>query len=97
MSRASKPLATSWRFAYGTRGDGQVRNETTRYLQLNLGRTFRFGQQSVEAGVGIFNVFNTGAHTQWNTGANRLNNDLYLSRFNRHPPRAFQLTLGYKF
>ena len=64
MSRASKPLATSWRFAYGTRGDGQVRNETTRYLQLNLGRTFRFGQQSVEAGVGI-NVFNTGAHTQW--------------------------------
>ena len=91
------PLATSWRFAYGTRGDGQIRNETTRYLQLNLGRTFKFGRQSVEAGLGIFNVFNTGAHTQWNTGANRLNNALYLSRFNRHPPRAFQLTLGYKF
>jgi hypothetical protein len=26
-----------------------------------------------------------------------LNTTLYLSRFNRHPPRAFQLTLGYKF
>ena len=69
-------------------------NETTRYLQLNLGRTFKFGRQSVDAGLGIFNVFNTGAHTQWNTGANRLNNALYLSRFNRHPPRAFQISLG---
>ena len=37
------PLATSWRFAYGTRSDGQLRNETTRYLQLNLGRSFKFG------------------------------------------------------
>lgn len=92
------PLATSWRFAYATRGDGQLRNETTRYLQLNLGRTLRFGgRQTIELGLGIFNVFNTGAHTQWNTGANRLNTPLYLSRFNRHPPRAFQLTLGYKF
>jgi hypothetical protein len=91
------PLATSWRFAYPTRSEGQVRNETTRYLQLNVARSVKFGRQSLEAGLGIFNVFNTGAHTQWNTGANRLNNALYLSRFNRHPPRAFQVTLGFKF
>lgn len=96
-SRQANPLATSWRFAYGTRGDGQIRNETARYLQLNLSRSFTFGTQRVDLGLGIFNVFNTGAHTQWNTGANRLNNSLYLSRFNRHPPRALQLTLGYKF
>jgi hypothetical protein len=91
------PLATTYRFAYGTRSDGQLRNETTKYLQLNLVRTFKFGRQSVDTGLGIFNVFNTGAHTQWNTGAQRINTPLYLSRFNRHPPRAFQLTLGYKF
>jgi hypothetical protein len=91
------PLATSWRFAYATRSEGQLANETTRYLQLNMGRTFKFGRQSFDANLGIFNVFNTGAHTQWNTGANRLNNSLYLSRFNRHPPRAFQITVGYKF
>ena len=72
-------------------------NETTRYLQLNAGRAFKFGRQSFDANLGVFNVFNTGAHTQWNTGANRLNNSLYLSRFNRHPPRAFQVTLAYKF
>ena len=29
--------------------------------------------------------------------ASGINTPLYLSRFNRHPPRAFQLTLGYKF
>jgi hypothetical protein len=91
------PLATSWRFAYPTRSEGQVLNEVTRYLQVNIGREFGFGNQRIETSVGIFNVFNTGAHTQWNDGANVLNNELYLSRFNRHPPRAFQLNLRYRF
>ena len=91
------PLATTWRFVGADRGDGQILNETTRYLQLNLNRSFKFGTQSIETGVGIFNVFNTGAHTQWNTGAQRVGTALYQSRFNRHPPRAFQMTLGYKF
>lgn len=91
------PLSTAYRFAYGTRSDLQVRNETTRFLQLQIGRDFRFSNRTVQATLGIFNVFNTGAHTQWNDGANRLNSPLYLSRFNRHPPRAFQVTVGYKF
>jgi hypothetical protein len=91
------PLATAWRFAYGTRSDGQTLNETARYLQLNLNRSLRFGSRSIETGLGIFNVFNTGAHTQWNTGANRLNTSLYEARFNRHPPRAAQVTVGVKF
>lgn len=97
-STQPNPLATSWRFAYDTRSEGQVLNETTRYLQLNLGRTFAFTtRHRIDLGLGIFNVFNTGAHTQWNTGANRLNTPLYLTRFNRHPPRAMQVTVGYKF
>jgi hypothetical protein len=91
------PLATVWRFAYGRRSDGQVRNETTRYLQLNVGREFGMGTHRIETTLGIFNVFNTGAHTQWNDGANQLNSPNYLSRFNRHPPRAFQLNLRYRF
>ena len=91
------PLATTWRFVNATRGDGQFLNETARYLQLNLGRAFSFGNQKLEAGLGIFNVFNTGAHTQWNTGAQRVGTALYQSRFNRHPPRAFQITAAFKF
>jgi hypothetical protein len=92
------PLATTWRFVNATRGDGQMLNETARYLQLNLSKTVKMmGNDTLEAGLGIFNVFNTGAHTQWNTGAQRVGTALYQSRFNRHPPRAFQLTVGYKF
>ena len=92
------PLATSWRFAYPTRSDGQELNEATRYLQLNVGREFSFSAtRRIEANLGLFNVFNTGAHTQWNDGANILNGPLYLSRFNRHPPRAFQVSFRYKF
>ena len=93
----ANPLATTWRFVNATRGDGQFLNETARYLQLNLGRTITFGNQKLEAGLGIFNVFNTGAHTQWNTGAQRVGTALYQSRFNRHPPRAFQVTAAFKF
>ncbi len=66
------PLATSWRFPFGRRADGQARNETMRFLQLQIGRDFRLRDQSVQASLGIFNVFNTGAHTQWNDGANVL-------------------------
>jgi hypothetical protein len=97
-STQPNPLATTWRFANANRGEGQMLNETARYLQLNLSKTVRMmGNDTLEAGLGIFNVFNTGAHTQWNTGAQRVGTALYQSRFNRHPPRAFQLTVGYKF
>jgi hypothetical protein len=91
------PLATAWRFAYGTRSDGQIRNETTRYLQVNVGREVGIGKHRVEGNLGIFNVFNTGAMTQWISGANQITSPNYLARFNRHPPRAFQLTVRYKF
>jgi hypothetical protein len=91
------PLATAWRFAYPTRSEGQVLNEAARYLQLNIGREFAVVNHRIEASLGIFNVFNTGAHTQWNDGANVLNSANYLARFNRHPPRAFQISLRYRF
>lgn len=91
------PLATAYRFAYATRSEGQARNETARYLQLNIGREIEIGRNRLSATLGIFNALNTGAHTQWNTGANVLNQANYLARFNRHPPRAYQLSLSYKF
>ena len=91
------PLATRLRFAGPTRSDGQVRNDDAKYVQLKIGRTFRFGSQSFEPSVNIFNMFNTGANTQWNTGANQTYSPNYLARFNRHPPRSLQLSMAYKF
>ncbi len=103
----TNPLATAIRFcgaaglpcaANPTRSDGQTINDTARYLQLKVGRVFKFGvNQSFEPALNIFNAFNTGAYTQWDTGANRLYSSTYLNVFNRHPPRAFQLTFAYKF
>ena len=56
----------------------RVRSERDDALsQLNLARSLKFGRQTIDLGFGMFNVFNTGAHTQWDTGANRLNNSLY--------------------
>ncbi len=47
--------------------------------------------------MNIFNVFNTGANTQWGTNANQTYSPSYQNRFNRHPPRALQLSMAYKF
>jgi len=91
------PLATRIRFQGPTRSDGQIRNADVKYLQLKIGRVFKFGSQSIEPSANIFNAFNTGAESQWNTGANQLYSPNYLARFNRHPPRSLQLSLGYKF
>ncbi len=92
------PLATRLRFTGPTRSDGQIRNDDAKYLQLKIGRMFRFGgTQSIEPAVNLFNVFNTPANTQWGTDANLTYSPSYQNRFNRHPPRALQLSLAYKF
>jgi hypothetical protein len=91
------PLAVRLRFQGPTRSDGQIRNDDTRYLQMKIGRVFRFGTRSIEPSANIFNMFNTGANTQWNTGANQTYSPNYLARFNRHPPRSLQLSVALKF
>ena len=105
-STQSNPLATTIRFcgsgslpcaADPIRSDGQTINDTARYLQLKVGRVFKLDTISFEPAINIFNVFNTGAYTQWDTGANRLYSSTYLAVFNRHPPRAFQLSFSAKF
>ncbi len=91
------PLATRLRFVGPTRGDGQVRNDDAKYIQLKVGRVFRFRTQSLEPSLNVFNAFNTGANTQWGNDANLTYSPNYQNRFNRHPPRAIQLSMAYKF
>jgi hypothetical protein len=93
------PLATTFRFYCATRSDCQPINDTDRFLQLHVGRVFKtFRDQTFEPAINIFNTFNTGAYQQWNTGANDIYSpSVYLGVFNRQPPRAFQLTIKYRF
>lgn len=97
-TKQSNPLATTNRFAYKTRSEGQVLNDPVRYLQLKIGREFVFGRQHIEVAANIFNVFNAGNHTQWASGANQqYSSGIFLTRRNRQAPRALQLSFGYRF
>ena len=92
------PLATVWRFAYGNaqRGPGPERSHPLPAAQL--GREFNLGgTRRAEASLGLFNVFNTGAHTQWNDGANQLNGPNYSVAV--QPPSAAGVsgTFSYRF
>ncbi len=91
------PLATTIRFAFPTRGEGQVLNEPIRTLQLKLGRTFKFGRHQFESALSIFNVFNSGANIQYAVGNNQLYNPNYLGQFNKLPARGFQLMFMNRF
>jgi hypothetical protein len=103
----SNPLATTIRYCGAAtlpcspnpiRSDGQTRNEDERYLQLHVTREFLLGRQyRFMAGVNIFNVFNNGAETQWNTGANQIYSPNYLSRFNRTSSRQAQVNFKVSF
>jgi len=100
------PLATTIRFcgaealpcaANPIRSDGQTRNEDEKYMQLHVSREFRPGPYRAEVGLSVFNLFNNGAMTQWNIGANQLYSPNYLSRFNRTSSRQLQFSFKFRF
>ena len=95
---APNPLATTIRFANASRGEGQIRNDTARALQFKAGRRFSLGRQQIEVAVNVFNVLNAGYFQQYAAGANRQYAPAdYLRKFNRQPPRAFQITIVDRF
>jgi hypothetical protein len=97
-TRVSNPLATTIRFAYPTRGDGQVENDTVRYLQLKLARRFKFGRSQLEVAAIVQNVFNAGSFQQYNaSGPNQLYSSNYLAKTALQPPRALQIATTFRF
>jgi hypothetical protein len=93
----SNPLATTIRFAFPTRGDGQILNENVKTLQVKIGREFRLGRQRITASLNVLNVLNSGSNTQYATGANLLYSSNYLSASNRIPARAYQFVIVDRF
>lgn len=96
-STVSNPLATTIRFKYPTRGEGQIGNESVKALQFKLGRRFKLGPQEIEVAGNFFNVLNAGNFQQYAGGANQEYSTNYLRKFNRQPPRAFQITIVDRF
>lgn len=96
-STVSNPLATTIRFRYPTRGEGQIANESVKALQFKLGRRFHLGPHEIELAGNFFNVVNNGDFQQYASGANQEYSVNYLGKFNRQPPRAFQITIVDRF
>ncbi len=97
--RQSNPLATRMRFAYATRGEGQVMAPAQKTLGLKVGKKVNLTRtNSVELAANIFNLLNAGDYTQYNyNGANEQFNPNYLGMRNQQPARALQVTVVYRF
>jgi len=97
---ASNPLATRMRFAYDTRGEGQVMAPAVKTLGLKIGKKIDLMRtHNVELAANIFNLLNAGDFTQYNyNGANeQFNTANYLQMRNQQPARALQVTMVYRF
>jgi len=95
----SNPLSTRMRFAYATRGDGQVMAPAQKTLGLKIGKKVNLTRtNSVELAANLFNLLNAGDYTQYNyNGANEQFNPNYLGMRNQQPARALQVTAVYRF
>ena len=93
----SNPLATTIRFAFPTRGEGQLKSAPINVWNVRLGRNFQFGTRRLETAVDIFNVINAGEFQAWNAGSNQLYSSNYNIGQQRQQPRAAQLWLRFAF
>jgi outer membrane receptor for ferrienterochelin and colicin len=100
----ANPLATTYRFAYATRGDGQLKAPNLLYLNLRIQRDFKIGgSQKVLLMLDAFNVTNNATDQQFLDGGNVLTSPNYALKNgvwqgqNRQAPRVFQIGIRYAF
>ena len=100
----SNPLATTIRFAYDERGEGQVEGPAIVAWNARIGRDFRFGARRLEAALDIFNLTNRGAVQAFLNGGNQLYSPNFAKKADGsfigstvQPPRSAQLTLRFVF
>jgi len=93
----SNPLATTIRFAYPTRGEGQLKTAPLHTWNLRVGRRFTWRGTRVDAALDVFNLTNHDADLSFQTGANQTYNSLYGATTFRQLPRSAQLTLRTTF
>jgi hypothetical protein len=98
--RQSNPLATRIRFAYPTRGEGQVTLPPVHSLGLKVSKRFSLGDsRDFEVAGNILNLPNMGRGTEFaRGGANRIyNQTAFLQPGNLQPARSFQIDVVLRF
>jgi hypothetical protein len=93
----SNPLATTIRFAYPTRGDGQFTGPVIHEVNLRVGRTFHLRSSKLDLLFDLTNVGNAGQNTRAAIGSNQTYNTLFMATDGRQYPRMGQLTARFAF
>ncbi|MGE3840460.1 MAG: hypothetical protein AB7I50_02615 [Vicinamibacterales bacterium] len=100
----SNPLATTVRFAYDTRGEGQLQAPALAQWNARVGRQFPAGTRRVEIALSVLNITNRDALQEFSTGHNQLGSanfayapDGTFRGQNRQAARTAQLSLQVEF
>jgi hypothetical protein len=93
----SNPLATSLRFAFPTRSDGQFTLPAYQALSLRVARRFRMAKAAVEVGAESFNLTNADADLVMLDGANQTFSPDYQKGASRQVPRSAQVFARFSF
>ncbi len=93
----TNPLATTIRFAFPTRGEGQVKAKARQELNLKLTRNIRIARYGIEAGAGVYNVTNQATIERYAGDAGQQYSPNYLGWEGFQPPRMMDLTLKFTF
>src|SRR5207247_8468581 len=103
--QVSNPLATTLRFAYSTRGEGQIEAPTMIGWNVRVGRDVAFGARRLTFALDVDNVTNNPADQQFQTGGNQLYNaikyavapDGSFRGQSRQPPRSAEISVPFLF
>jgi Carboxypeptidase regulatory-like domain/TonB-dependent Receptor Plug Domain/TonB dependent receptor len=82
----SNPLATTVRFAYANRGEGQVQAPAQHLLGLRLGKQIKLRSTGLEIAVDVLNLLNSDADQEFLGGGNQL----YSPNFAAAPDGSFR-------
>jgi hypothetical protein len=93
----SNPLATTYRFAYANRGDGQIWCPWLLQWDAAVGREFHIhDRQAVLVDFNLYNIINQGAAQQFVNG-NNIASSTFGSLQNIQLPRSAQFSVRYNF
>jgi hypothetical protein len=93
----TNPLSTTTRFAYATRGEGQLWTPWLKTWNARVARELALGGgSSVEVALDIFNITNNGAGQQF-LGGNNITSANFGGIQNIQTPRSGQLAIRLKF
>ena len=93
----TNPLATTIRFAYPTRSDGQIETPPLHMANVRVSRTFVLRSVRFDAALDVFNITNNGTDNFIASGGNQTYNPMFGNTQFRQLPRSAQIALRTTF